>query len=271
MSNILSISNLTVNFGGLVALNNFHINLRKNGIFGIIGPNGSGKTTVFNIITGVYKPNSGSVLVGHSELVGLPSHVIAHYKVARTFQNIRLFANMSVNENIMAGACLKRQGDFFPSLFSFPNSRKKEKQLNEKMKSLLEFCGLEKYKDYPATSLPYGLQRKLEIARALMTGPKLLLLDEPAAGMNPTEKIALQELVKKISLQGVSILLIEHDMKFVMNLCEHITVLNYGSVIAEGLPKEIQTNHEVIEAYLGSDVEDDFIESLNKETEDASR
>ena len=271
MSNILSISNVTVKFGGLVALNNFHINVRKGGISGVIGPNGAGKTTVFNIITGVYKPNSGSVLVENSELVGLPTHIIAHYRVARTFQNIRLFANMSVSENIMSGACLKRQGDFFSSLLLFPNSRNKEKKLNEKMKSLLEFCGLEKYKDYPSTSLSYGMQRKLEIARSLMTDPKLLLLDEPAAGMNPTEKLALQELVKKISQQGISILLIEHDMKFVMNLCEHITVLNYGSVIAEGLPKEIQTNHEVIEAYLGSDVEDDFIESLDKETENASR
>jgi branched-chain amino acid transport system ATP-binding protein len=271
MSNILSISNVTVKFGGLIALNNFHINVRKGGISGVIGPNGAGKTTVFNIITGVYKPNSGSVLIENSELVGLPTNIIAQYRVSRTFQNIRLFANMSVTENIMAGACIKRQGDFFSSLFSFPDSRKKEKELNEKMKNILEFCGLEKYKNYQATSLPYGLQRKLEIARSLMTEPKILLLDEPAAGMNPTEKIALQELVKKISQQGISILLIEHDMNFVMNLCEHITVLNYGSVIAEGLPKDIQTNHEVIEAYLGSDVEDDFIESLNKEIKNASR
>ncbi|APJ03144.1 ABC transporter ATP-binding protein [Silvanigrella aquatica] len=271
MSNILSISNVTVKFGGLVALNNFHINVRKGGISGVIGPNGAGKTTVFNIITGVYKPFSGSVLIENIELVGQPTHDIAHYRVSRTFQNIRLFANMSVSENIMAGASLKREGEFFSSLFSFPKARKNEKQINEKMNELLAFCGLEKYKNHPATSLPYGMQRKLEIARALMTDPKLLLLDEPAAGMNPTEKIALQELVKKISQQDISILLIEHDMKFVMNLCEHITVLNYGSVIAEGIPKDIQSNHDVIEAYLGSDVEDDFIESLEKETEYASR
>lgn len=271
MSNILSISNVTVKFGGLVALNNFHISVRKGGISGVIGPNGAGKTTVFNIITGVYKPFSGSVLIEDTELIGLPTSLIAHYKVSRTFQNIRLFANMTVAENIMSGACIKREGEFFSSLFAFSKTRKKEKELNEKMQSLLEFCGLEKFKDYPATSLPYGLQRKLEIARSLMTDPKLLLLDEPAAGMNPTEKLALQELVKKISNQGISILLIEHDMKFVMNLCEHITVLNYGSVIAEGIPKDIQTNHEVIEAYLGSDVEDDFIVKLDKETENASR
>lgn len=266
MSNILSITNVTVKFGGLVALNNFHINVRKGGISGVIGPNGAGKTTVFNIITGVYKPFSGSVLIDNKELVGLPTHFIAHYHVARTFQNIRLFSNMTVSENILSGAAIEREGDFFSSLFFLPKTRKKEKELQKKMEELLHFCGLEKFKDFPATSLPYGLQRKLEIARALMTNPKLLLLDEPAAGMNPTEKLALQELVKKISKQNISILLIEHDMKFVMNLCEHITVLNYGSVIAEGLPKDIQTNHEVIEAYLGSDVEDDFIVKMEKES-----
>lgn len=266
MTNILSISNVTVKFGGLVALNNFHINVRKGGISGVIGPNGAGKTTVFNIITGVYRPFSGSVLIDNKELVALPTHLIAHFHVARTFQNIRLFANMTVSENILSGAAIEREGAFFSSLFLLPSARKKEKELIEKMNGLLHFCGLEKFKNYAATSLPYGLQRKLEIARALMTNPKLLLLDEPAAGMNPTEKLALQELVKKISQQGISILLIEHDMKFVMNLCEHITVLNYGSVIAEGLPKDIQTNHQVIEAYLGSDVEDDFIVKMEKDS-----
>ncbi|KAB8031838.1 ABC transporter ATP-binding protein [Fluviispira multicolorata] len=267
-NNILSISNVTVKFGGLVALNNFHINVRQGGISGVIGPNGAGKTTVFNIITGVYRPNSGSVKVNDKELIGIPTHVIAHHKVARTFQNIRLFANMSVCENIMSGACIKREGTFLSSLFMLPNSYKKEKELWKKANKLLEFCGLEKYKDSPAISLPYGMQRKLEIARSLMTDPSLLLLDEPAAGMNPTEKLALQELVKRISEQKISVLLIEHDMRFVMNLCENITVLNYGSVIAEGPPEIIQTNHEVIEAYLGSDIEDDF---NIKETLNASR
>lgn len=271
MNDILSISDVTVKFGGLVALSEFSLNVKKNEICGVIGPNGAGKTTVFNIITGVYKPFSGSVLIENTQLVGLPTHIIAHYKVARTFQNIRLFPNMSVWENIMTGACIKNEGNFFSSLFSLTNFRKKQRELLEKMKGLLEFCGLEKYKNYPATALPYGLQRKLEIARALMMEPKLLLLDEPAAGMNPTEKIALQELVKKISHQNISILLIEHDMKFVMNLCKHITVLNYGKIIAQGTPNEIQTNHEVIEAYLGSDVDDNFIVSLNKEIENAPR
>lgn len=266
MTDILTINNVTVKFGGLVALNNFHIKVRKGGVSGVIGPNGAGKTTVFNIITGVYKPFSGSVLIDNKELVGLPTHLIAHYHVARTFQNIRLFANMTVSENILSGAAIQREGDFLSSLFMSPKTRKKEKDLITKMENLLAFCGLTKFKDSLATSLPYGLQRKLEIARALMTNPKLLLLDEPAAGMNPTEKLALQELVKKISQEGISILLIEHDMKFVMNLCEHITVLNYGSVIAEGLPKDIQTNHQVIEAYLGSDVEDDFIIKMEKES-----
>ncbi|WP_186645775.1 ABC transporter ATP-binding protein [Fluviispira vulneris] len=258
-NNILSISNVTVKFGGLVALNDFYINVREGGISGVIGPNGAGKTTVFNIITGVYKPFSGSVKVNNKELVGTPTHVIAHQKVARTFQNIRLFANMNVIENVIAGACIKREGTFFSSLFLLPKAMKQEKEILNKANKLLQFCGLEKFKDFPAVSLPYGMQRKLEIARALMTDPHLLLLDEPAAGMNPTEKIALQELVQKISEQKISVLLIEHDMKFVMNLCENITVLNYGSVIAEGTPDVIQTNHEVIEAYLGSDVEDDFI------------
>lgn len=259
MHNILDISNVTVKFGGLVALNQFHIQVPEGGICGVIGPNGAGKTTVFNIITGVYKPHSGSVKVNGKELVDLPTHLIAHHKVARTFQNIRLFPNMSVVENVIAGACFKRAGTFFSSLLMFPKTLKVEKKLHNKAKEILNFCGLSQYQNHPSTSLPYGMQRKLEIARALMTDPKLLLLDEPAAGMNPTEKHALQFLVKKICEQNISILLIEHDMRFVMNLCERITVLNYGSVIAEGLPEDIQTNHEVIEAYLGADAEDDFI------------
>lgn len=254
-NSLLSIENLTVKFGGLTALDNFNLQITAGAPYGLIGPNGAGKTTVFNLVTGVYQPTQGKIFVGGKNVVGLEANEIARSGIARTFQNIRLFVGMTVFENLIAAASIEREGTTLSSIFGFKKARNLEHQVYERALNLLDFVGLKRIMNEPAKSLCYGDQRKLEIARALMLRPKLLLLDEPAAGMNPTEKASLRQIVSQISQQGVGVLLIEHDMHFVMNLCHEITVLDYGQVIARGTPEEVQGNKRVIEAYLGVDME----------------
>ena len=251
---ILETKNLGISFGGLKAAQDVNIRIKKNQIYGLIGPNGAGKTTIFNLLTGVYKPTTGTFYLDGEELKGLSQEKINHKGIARTFQNIRLFNNMTVVRNVMVG--LHNQPEFqcsvFQSLFRLPRHFKTEKAMREKAKELLRIFDLEQERNSLACNLPYGKQRKLEIARALATNPKLLLLDEPAAGMNPHET---EDLVKTIQFIrdhfDMTILLIEHDMKFVAGLCDQITVLNFGTVLAEGDTKTALNDPEVIKAYIG--------------------
>ncbi len=251
---ILETKDLGISFGGLKAAQNVNIKIKKNQIYGLIGPNGAGKTTIFNLLTGVYKPTQGTFFLDGEELKGLPQDKINHKGIARTFQNIRLFNNMTVVRNVMVG--LHDRPEFkctvFETLFRLPRHFKVEKEMRAKAKELLRIFDLENDRNNLACNLPYGKQRKLEIARALATNPKLLLLDEPAAGMNPHET---EDLVKTIRFIrdhfDMTILLIEHDMKFVQGLCDEITVLNFGTVLAEGDTKTALSDPEVIKAYIG--------------------
>ena len=251
---ILETQNLGISFGGLKAAQDVNIRIKKNQIYGLIGPNGAGKTTIFNLLTGVYKPTTGTFYLDGEELKGLSQEKINHKGIARTFQNIRLFNNMTVVRNVMVG--LHNQPQFkcsvLQSIFRLPRHFKTEKEMREKAKELLRIFDLEQERNSLACNLPYGKQRKLEIARALATNPKLLLLDEPAAGMNPHET---EDLVKTIQFIrdhfDMTILLIEHDMKFVAGLCDQITVLNFGTVLAEGDTKTALNDPEVIKAYIG--------------------
>ena len=251
---ILETKNLGISFGGLKAAQDVNIRIRKNQIYGLIGPNGAGKTTIFNMLTGVYKPTTGTFYLDGEELTGLSQEKINHKGIARTFQNIRLFNNMTVVRNVMVG--LHNRPEFkcsvFDSVFRLPRHFKAEKEMRARAKELLAIFGLEEERNNLACNLPYGKQRKLEIARALATNPKLLLLDEPAAGMNPHET---EDLVKTIHFIrdhfDMTILLIEHDMKFVAGLCDELTVLNFGTVLAEGDTKTALNDPEVIKAYIG--------------------
>ena len=249
---ILETRKLGITFGGLVAVSDFNIKVFKGELVGLIGPNGAGKTTVFNMLTGVYKPTEGSVLLDGQVLNGKKTHQFVAAGIARTFQNIRLFKQMTVLENVLAAFTKDVHYSMLDSLFRTPRFWKTEKELKEKALDLLSIFHLEDKADYVAANLPYGQQRKLEIARALATDMKLLLLDEPAAGMNPTETAELLDCINAIRNRfGIAILLIEHDMSLVMNICERIQVIDYGITIAEGLPEEIATNPKVIAAYLG--------------------
>lgn len=251
---ILETRDLGISFGGLKAAQNVNIRIKKNQIYGLIGPNGAGKTTIFNLLTGVYKPTTGTFFLDGEELKGLSQEKINHKGIARTFQNIRLFNNMTVVRNVMVG--LHDQPDFkcsvFESMFRLPRHFKVERAMRERAKELLRIFNLENDRNNLACNLPYGKQRKLEIARALATSPKLLLLDEPAAGMNPHETEDLVKTIHYIQRHfDMTILLIEHDMKFVQGLCDEVTVLNFGTVLACGDTKTALSNPEVIKAYIG--------------------
>ena len=249
---VLETRHLGIDFGGLKAVDDFNLTIGKTEIAGLIGPNGAGKTTVFNLLTKVYEPTSGAVLVNGHDMKGMSIVQASHMGLARTFQNIRLFDKMTVEENVRIGLHSQIKYDLFTGILRLPRYWKKEKQQHEKAMELLDIFSMQDLADEEAGSLPYGAQRRLEIVRALATDPKLLLLDEPAAGMNPRETEELMENIAKIRDQfGIAILLIEHDMSLVMGVCEGICVLNFGRVIAKGTADEIQSNPAVIEAYLG--------------------
>ena len=251
---VLDVRNLGIDFGGLTAVDSFNVSLGPTEICGLIGPNGAGKTTIFNLLTGVYQPTRGSVLINGIDTKGMPTHKVTKLGIARTFQNIRLFTDMTVLDNVKVGMHNQIKCSFLSSLFHLPTYFAAERKANEKAMELLDFMGLADLADQKAGSLPYGVQRRLEIVRALATNPSIILLDEPAAGMNPSETTELMHQIRRIrDTFHIAIFLIEHDMNLVMNVCETIAVLNYGRLIAKGTPEEIRNNPTVIEAYLGKE------------------
>ena len=252
---MLEVRDLTIKFGGLVAVSNFSLNIGEKEVVGLIGPNGAGKTTVFNMLTGVYAPTSGTISYLGEDIQGLKPYIITSKKIARTFQNIRLFSDLSVLDNVKISYDYKLKYNLLDSILRTPRFKKEESNMDSEVKNLLKTFNLLDKCYEKASNLSYGEQRRLEIVRALATGPKLLLLDEPAAGMNPQETAELSNLIKWIrDTYDVSILLIEHDMNLVMGICDKITVLDYGKIIAVGSPDEIKNNPKVIKAYLGEEV-----------------
>jgi len=254
MKPVLEMQNVEKHFGGVRAIDDFSVKLEQGKIHGLIGPNGAGKTTIFNNITGIYVPDAGKIYFDGQDITGTPPHKVAQMGIGRTFQNIRLFSNLSVMENVIIASNLDATYNMLESFLLSKNYRSKEKALQEKAMSLLEVVGLSDRAEERASSLPYGHQRKLEIARAMALNPKLLLLDEPAAGMNADESAELVEFVRGIRDKfDITILMIEHHMDVVTNLCDYVTVLNFGKTIAVGTPEEVKSDKRVIDAYLGSE------------------
>ncbi|HEU4963215.1 MAG TPA: ABC transporter ATP-binding protein [Bacilli bacterium] len=254
---LLQLTHISKSFGGITALTDVNFGVEQGQIVGLIGPNGAGKTTIFNMITAIFPPTSGEITFDGQTLVGLAPYKITDRGIARTFQNIRLFGHMSALENVKVGLHVRTGKGFWAALLRTPSQKREEQLVGQKARELLAFVGLTDIADVRADTLAYGQQRRLEIARALATEPHLLLLDEPAAGMIESETVDLMALIRKIRDNGTTVLLVEHDMHLVMNLCDKVVCINFGKQIAEGTPEEVQNHPDVIEAYLGSEEEDE--------------